>query len=293
MAHAPAIQHQHSEAIAVSHLSKDFGEVRALSDVSLSVPAGQIAVLLGLSGSGKSTLLRHFNQLELPSAGEVRVLGERVDALRGKELRRLRSRVGVIFQQFELVPSLSVMENVLTGALSRLTGPRLGLVSYPKALRAKALDHLERVGLGGKAFQRADTLSGGQQQRVAIARALMQDPEILLADEPVASLDPESSQQVMNLIREIGMERSLTVVCSLHQVELALSWGDRIIGLRAGSLVLDTPTEGLGKDQVMEIYGQVATSTAEIRAVQDELAEAAEQLSAASPDAVRGRNLRG
>lgn len=285
---------QHSDAIAVSHLSKAFGDVQALSDVSLTVPAGQIAVLLGLSGSGKSTLLRHLNQLEQPSSGEVRVLGERVDTLRGKELRKLRSRVGVIFQQFELVPSLSVMENVLTGALSRLRGPRLGLISYPRALRAKALDHLDRVGLGGKAFQRADTLSGGQQQRVAIARALMQDPEILLADEPVASLDPESSQQVMNLIREIGMERSLTVVCSLHQVELALSWGDRIIGLRAGSLVLDTSTEGLGKDQVMEIYGQVATSTAEIAAVQGELAEAAEQLSLGlSGVAARGQILRG
>lgn len=291
MAYPSTIQ-QYGEAITVSHVSKDFGDVRALNDLSLTVPAGQIAVLLGLSGSGKSTLLRHFNQLELPGSGEVHVLGERVDLLQGKKLRQLRSRVGVIFQQFELVPSLSVLENVLTGALARLSGPRLGLISYPKALRAKALDHLDRVGLGHKAFQRADTLSGGQQQRVAIARALMQDPEILLADEPVASLDPESSQQVMNLIREIGMERSLTVVCSLHQVELALSWGDRIIGLRAGSLVLDTPTEGLGKDQVMEIYGQVATSTAEIKAVQDELAEATEQLSNTLLPA-RSRNLRG
>lgn len=291
MAYSPATYN--GDALAVSHLSKDFGEVGALADVSLRVPAGQIAVLLGLSGSGKSTLLRHFNQLELPSSGEVQVLGERVDTLRGGELRRLRSRVGVIFQQFELVPSLSVMENVLTGALAGLVGPRLGLISYPKRLRAKALDHLDRVGLGGKAFQRADTLSGGQQQRVAIARALMQDPEILLADEPVASLDPESAQQVMNLIREIGMERSLTVVCSLHQVELALFWGDRIIGLRAGALVLDTATQGLGKEQVMEIYGQVATSTAEIRAVQDELAEAAEQLAVGRPNPAGGRNLRG
>ncbi|WP_285725450.1 phosphonate ABC transporter ATP-binding protein [Psychromicrobium xiongbiense] len=269
------------EAIRVTGLCKNFGAVQALKDVDLSVPTGQIVVLLGLSGSGKSTLLRQLNQLELPSSGQVTVLGQRVDALRGRDLRRLRSRVGVIFQQFELVPSLSVMENVLTGALARLTGPRLGLFSYPRSLRAAALDHLERVGLGAKAFQRADTLSGGQQQRVAIARALMQDPEILLADEPVASLDPESSQQVMNLIREIGMERNLTVVCSLHQVELALAWGDRIVGLRAGSVVLDTPTEGLGKEQVMQIYGQVATTTAEIETVRTELAAAVEQLSQA------------
>ena len=148
---------------------------------------------------------------------------------------------------------------------------------------------LDKVGLLNKEKAYPITLSGGEQQRVAIARALMQDPEILLADEPVASLDPESSQQVMNLIREIGMERRLTVVCSLHQVELALSWGDRIIGLRAGSVVLDTPTEGLGKEQVMEIYGQVATTTAELTAVQEELAEAAEQLAATAPAALRGK----
>jgi phosphonate transport system ATP-binding protein len=208
------------------------------------------------------------------------VLGEDVSALRGKPLRQLRSRVGFIFQQFELVGSLSVLENVLTGALARLTGPRLGLPTYPAALRSTAFDLLEEVGLGAQAFQRADTLSGGQQQRVAIARALMQDPEILLADEPVASLDPESSEQVMNLIREIGMKRNLTVICSLHQVELALSWADRIVGLRHGEVVLDTPSAGLSKEQVMEVYGRVATSTSEMQAVALELADAAADLHA-------------
>ena len=153
----------------------------------------------------------------------------------------------MIFQQFELVPSLTVLENVLTGALSRLRRPRLGLWAYPRAFRHTALTHLDRVGLLAQAYQRADRLSGGQQQRVAIARALMQDPEVLLADEPVASLDPESSIQVMALIREIAAESGLTVVCSLHQVDLALGWGDRVVGLRGGGVVLDAAIEGLAR----------------------------------------------
>jgi phosphonate transport system ATP-binding protein len=245
----------------------------ALSGVSLTVARGEVVVLLGLSGSGKSTLLRHIDGLENPSAGSVRALGESVPALRGRALRELRGRIGFIFQQFEIVGPLTVLENVLTGALATLRAPRIGVWMYPKELRLKALGQLDRVGLLDRAYQRADTLSGGQQQRVAIARALMQDPEILLADEPVASLDPESSSQVMALIREIAAERGLTVVCSLHQVDLALGWGDRIVGLRAGSVVLDTTTDGLSRDQVMEIYGRVATSTSELQAIEQELAD--------------------
>jgi len=262
-----------SPVIRLNDVSKRFGATQALEEVSLEIEAGSVVVLLGLSGSGKSTLLRHLDGLEAPTSGSVEVLGQSVPELRGRALRALRGRVGFIFQQFELVGSITVLENVLTGALARLRGPRLGLPTYPKALREQAFAHLEEVGLAAQAFQRADTLSGGQQQRVAIARALMQDPEILLADEPVASLDPESSDQVMNLIREIGLRRGLTVVCSLHQVDLALAWADSIVGLRHGRVVLDTPAEGLSKEQVMEIYGRVATSTAEIAALQDELLE--------------------
>ena len=260
-----------SPLIRVAGVTKDFGRTRALHDVSLTVEKGEVVVLLGLSGSGKSTLLRHLDGLERPTAGEVVVLGRRVPALRAPQLRALRGRVAMIFQQFELVPSLTVLENVLTGALARLRGPRLGLWAYPRELRLAALGHLDRVGLLAKAYQRADQLSGGQQQRVAIARALMQDPEILLADEPVASLDPESSEQVMNLIREIAAETGLTVVCSLHQVDLALDWGDRIVGLRHGEVVLDTRTEGLSRTQVMEIYGRVTVSTTELSVIEDEL----------------------
>lgn len=267
-------------AVRITDLGKTYPGARnpALSGVSLSVEPGEIVVLLGLSGSGKSTLLRHVNGLETPTEGSVVSLGETVSDLRGRPLRALRGRIGFIFQQFELVGALSVLENVLTGGLSALRGPRVGVITYPRVLREKALGHLDRVGLLEHAYQRADNLSGGQQQRVAIARALMQDPEILLADEPVASLDPESSSQVMSLIREIAAERSLTVICSLHQVDLALSWGDRIVGLRAGEVVLDTHTESLSREEVMEIYGRVATTTSEITALEEELAEAREQV---------------
>ncbi len=259
--------------IRLNGVTKTFGSTTALKNASLQVSRGEIVVLLGLSGSGKSTLLRHLDGLEVPTSGEIEVLGSQVPTLKGKALRRLRSRVGFIFQQFELVPSLTVLENVLTGSLSEIRGPRLGLWGYSKAAKLRALEHLDRVGLLDRAYQRSDTLSGGQQQRVAIARALMQKPDILLADEPVASLDPESSDQVMALIREIAADEGLTVVCSLHQVDLAISWADRIVGLRHGEIVLDTPTGDLTKAEVMEIYGRVATTTAEIRAVQDELTE--------------------
>lgn len=257
--------------VDLTDVTKRFGRTTALEDVSLTVRRGEIVVLLGLSGSGKSTLLRHLDGLEVPTSGSVEVLGEQVPALTGRRLRALRGQVGFIFQQFELVPSLTVLENVLTGALATVRGPRLGLFGYSRARRLAALTHLDRVGLLDRAYQRADTLSGGQQQRVAIARALMQNPRVLLADEPVASLDPESSDQVMALIREIAADEQLTVVCSLHQVDLAISWADRIVGLRHGRVVLDTPTDGLSKAEVMEIYGRVATSTAELRVVEDEL----------------------
>ncbi|WP_314427455.1 phosphonate ABC transporter ATP-binding protein [uncultured Microbacterium sp.] len=260
--------------IRLDGVTKTFGSTTALKNASLQVSRGEIVVLLGLSGSGKSTLLRHLDGLETPTSGSVQVLGQQVPSLSGSSLRTLRSRVGFIFQQFELVPSLTVLENVLTGSLSTVRGPRLGLWGYSRASRIRALEHLDRVGLLDRAYQRSDTLSGGQQQRVAIARALMQKPDILLADEPVASLDPESSDQVMALIREIAADEGLTVVCSLHQVDLAISWADRIVGLRHGEVVLDTPTTDLTKAQVMEIYGRVATTTAEIQAVAFELTDA-------------------
>ncbi|CAN5711674.1 phosphonate ABC transporter ATP-binding protein [soil metagenome] len=247
--------------VRVKNLTKRFpGGTLALSSVSLDVPAGELCVLVGLSGSGKSTILRHLNGLHRPTAGAVEVLGTDVVGASGVTLRRLRRRVGFVFQQFNLVGRSSCLENVLSGALGRLRAPRFGVLSYSKGLRREAFDHLERVGLADRAFQRADTLSGGQQQRVAIARTLMQGPELLLADEPVASLDPESSGQVMEVLRRICTEERLTVVCSLHQVELALGWAHRIVGLRDGEKVLDRDARTLDNDDVMHVYRRVQPS---------------------------------
>lgn len=246
-------------AIRASGLRKEFagGDVVALDDVTLDVPAGQLVVIIGLSGSGKSTFLRHLNGLHAPTAGTVEVLGRDVADLNTRSLRRLRRDVGFIFQNFNIVGRLTVLENVLSGALGALRGPRYGVLTYPKDLRRQALDQLDRVGLADRAFQRTNTLSGGQQQRVAIARTLMQKPKIVLADEPVASLDPEISGQVMEVLFRVTAEDGLTVVCSLHQVELALGWAQRMIGLRDGRLVLDRDAAGLTTDEVMSVYSRL------------------------------------
>ncbi|HVT70956.1 MAG TPA: phosphonate ABC transporter ATP-binding protein [Trebonia sp.] len=241
-------------AVRLHQVTKHYGETRALDAVDLTIPAGQMVAILGASGSGKSTLLRTLNGLVVPTSGTVEVLGTEVTRARGAQLRRLRTGVGFIFQQFGLVGRLSVLENVLSGALGRIRFPRAGVLSYPRSLRLDALSNLDRVGLADRAFQRSDTLSGGQQQRVAIARTLMQRPTVLLADEPVASLDPESSAAVLALLLEICQEKGLTVITSLHQVELARGWADRLVGMRAGRVVLDGSPKDLGGDEVMEIY---------------------------------------
>ncbi len=255
--------------VRTSGLTKRFGGgITALNDVTLEVPKGQLVVLVGLSGSGKSTLLRHLNGLHRPTAGHVEVLGTGVVHASRHELRALRRRVGFVFQQFNLVGRSTCLENVLSGALGRIRAPRLGVLSYPRTLRREALAHLDRVGLADRAFQRADTLSGGQQQRVAIARTLMQAPELLLADEPVASLDPESSVQVMDVLFRICVEEQLTVVCTLHQVEFAMGWAQRIIGLCDGRVVLDRDAAQLDSAEVMAVYQRInANGAAEPRRV--------------------------
>ena len=241
-------------AVRVEQLTKVFGQTTALDRVDLEVPSGQMLAILGLSGSGKSTLLRTLNGLVAPTSGAVHVLGCDVGHAHGVQMRELRRQVGFIFQQFGLVGRLTVLENVLSGALGRIRFPRFGVLSYPRSLRLEALAHLERVGLDQRAFQRSDTLSGGQQQRVAIARTLMQQPVLLLADEPVASLDPESSAAVMELLLRICQEEHLTVIASLHQVELARGWADRMVGLRDGRVVLDARPQDLTSDGIMAIY---------------------------------------
>jgi phosphonate transport system ATP-binding protein len=241
-------------AVQVQQLTRVFGSTTALDRVDLEVPSGQMLAILGLSGSGKSTLLRTLNGLVPPTSGTVHVLGCDVGHAHGAQMRALRRRVGFIFQQFGLVGRLTVLENVLSGALGRIRFPRFGVLSYPRSLRLEALAHLERVGLDDRAFQRSDTLSGGQQQRAAIARTLMQQPTLLLADEPVASLDPESSAAVMELLLRICQEEHLTVIASLHQVDLARGWADRMVGLRDGRVVLDARPQDVTSDGIMEIY---------------------------------------
>ena len=254
--------------ISLTGVSKRFPNgTLALDNVSLEVPRGQLLSLIGLSGSGKSTLMRHLNGLHKPTAGTVRVMGVEVSSTSNRQLRSVRRNVGFVFQQFGLVGRATCLENVLSGALGRLKGPRYGVWSYPRDLRRQAFDHLDRVGLAPQAYQRADTLSGGQMQRVAIARTLMQQPQLLLADEPVASLDPESSAQVLELLLRVAMEEKMTVIVTLHQVELALGWAHRIVGLRDGQVVLDRDARGLSQGDVMEVYQRVDRENAVVAGV--------------------------
>jgi len=243
--------------VRVRGLRKEFDGTTALAGVDLEVARGELVVLLGLSGSGKSTLLRCLNGLHRPTDGEVIVAGTRVDRASARELRRVRTDVGFVFQQFNLVGRLTCLENVLIGGLGRVRGPRYGVSTYSRRMRAEAMAHIERVGLADQAYQRADTLSGGQQQRVALARTLMQRPQLVLADEPVASLDPENAGAVMDLLVRVCAEEGLTVLCTLHQVDLALGWADRLVGMRQGEKVLDRPAAGLTKDEAMAIYRRV------------------------------------
>jgi len=243
--------------LTLDGLSKTYktGET-ALSDVSLEVPKGQIMGLIGPSGAGKSTLIRCINRLVEPSAGAVR-LGD-VDLVRlGKsELRRQRRRIGMIFQEYSLVERLTVMENVLSGRLGYVPFWRSFLRKYPPADIQRAYQLLDRVGLIDHADKRADALSGGQRQRVGIARALAQDPELLLVDEPTASLDPKTSRQIMRLLTEICAERGLPAIVNIHDVPLAQQFMQRIVGLRAGRVVFDGPPEDLTEAALTSIYGE-------------------------------------
>lgn len=185
------------------------------------------------------------------------MLGSRLDSKQTEtQLKNLRSQIGFIFQDFGLSNRLSALENVLIGSLSKLKLPRMGIRSYPQDLRVQAMKELERVGMAEFAFRRVDQLSGGQMQRVAIARALMQNPKVLIADEPVASLDPTSSREVMTILKSIAKEDGVTVVVSLHQIELAVEWADRIVGIKLGKLVFDSAEQKLTEQQIRAIYAR-------------------------------------
>jgi phosphonate transport system ATP-binding protein len=248
-----------NEILTVDNLEKVYPNgTRALNDVSFKVNKGEFLVVIGLSGSGKSTLLRCINRLHDPTAGSIRFNGSEVTELKGSPLRSLRAKIGMIFQHFNLVPRKTVMTNVLTGTLSR-TGTIasiFGIFSQEDKKRAKEL--IDLVGLTGKEQQRADNLSGGQQQRVAIARALMQNPEILLADEPVASLDPSTSHSVMNYLKKVQEELGVTVICNLHFLSLVREYGTRVIALKDGKLVFEGPPTDIDEQWFQTIYGEDA-----------------------------------
>ncbi|WP_366653796.1 phosphonate ABC transporter ATP-binding protein [Fodinicurvata sp. EGI_FJ10296] len=227
----------------------------ALKSIDLTIEKGQVVALIGPSGAGKSTLIRCVNRLVEPTEGRVSLSGRDITALGTGDLRRVRRRMGMIFQEYALVERLSVMENVLSGRLGYVGFWRSFLRRFPDSDIDEAFRLLERVGLDHMVDKRADALSGGQRQRVGIARALIQDPEILLVDEPTASLDPKTSRQIMRLILELCRERGLATIINIHDVLLAKMFVERIVGLRAGEIVYDGPPSGLTDATLTEIYG--------------------------------------
>lgn len=227
----------------------------ALRGVDLSVPQGQVLALIGPSGAGKSTLIRCINRLVEPTSGTVSLDGENLTALGTRKLRRARRRIGMIFQEYALVERLSVMENVLSGRLGYVGFWRSALRRYPQRDVDRAFELLERVGLEGFEDNRADALSGGQRQRVGVARALMQEPALLLVDEPTASLDPKTSRQIMRLITELAREQQVAAIINIHDVALAKQFVPRVVGLRMGEIVYDGPPEDLDETRLTEIYG--------------------------------------
>ncbi|MDR2161542.1 MAG: phosphonate ABC transporter ATP-binding protein [Desulfovibrio sp.] len=249
--------------IRVEHVTLSFPGCTALNDVSLSVRPGEMVALIGASGSGKSTLLRTISGLAAGDGGQITVMGgivQRQGRLR-RDIRKTRAHIAVIFQQFNLVNRLSVLTNAMLGALGRLPLWRTLLHRFPREVRALALDSLARVGIRDKATQRAAALSGGQQQRAAIARALVQKAKVLLADEPIASLDPESSRNVMEILADINARDGITILVSLHQVDYALRFCPRAIALKNGGIVYDGPSAALTPAFLRALYGASGQDT--------------------------------
>ncbi|MFD1589343.1 phosphonate ABC transporter ATP-binding protein [Halorientalis brevis] len=251
--------------LRVENLTKRYGETTALSEVSFEIPDGNFAVVLGESGAGKSTLLRILNGLTEPTAGSV--------YLDGEEITNSRSDIGMVFQQHNLVEELSAYGNALTGTLNRTGFFRSLINRQPVDDRELALEALETVGLLGEAGQKVGSMSGGQQQRVGIARALVQEPALLLADEPVASLDPSSAETVMEYLRETAETRNLTTLASLHQINIAREFGEQFIGIKSGEVVFDGPREELTSEMLEEIYGHIETDDLRQGTETDEMSE--------------------
>jgi len=242
-------------ALTYTSVTKRFGDVKAVDDVTLQVPEGQMLGIIGRSGAGKSTLLRLTNRLTDATEGRITFRDVDVGALGGSNLSAWRTRCAMIFQQFNLVPRLDVMTNVMLGRVSQLGTVKSIFKLFSDSDRRIALIALERLGIVDTALQQAGTLSGGQQQRVAIARALVQQPEIILADEPIASLDPLNAKHVMEALARINGEEGITVICNLHTLDTARSYCGRIVGMRAGRVVFDGTAADLSVEAAREIYG--------------------------------------
>ena len=228
--------------------------VKGLKDVNLTIDQGEFVAIIGLSGAGKSTILRCINRMHDISKGELTVDGVTVDSLRGKELRRYRRKVGMIFQSFNLVSRTTAIKNVLSSMVPDMNFFRVLFGIFTREQKLQALEALDKVGILDKAYTRCDQLSGGQQQRVALARTLNQNPTIILADEPVAALDPVTAHQVMSDFKRINEEMNITVLINIHHVDLALKYATRVIGIRAGEIVYDGPTADVTQEVLDSIY---------------------------------------
>jgi phosphonate transport system ATP-binding protein len=251
-AHQPAS----SVALEIRGLSKEYRRgVPVLRDVNLDVSASGITAIIGPSGTGKSTLIRCINRLVEPTSGTISFHGVNLASLNRRALRVARRRIGMVFQEYNLVERLSVVENVLCGRLGYVSAFRAWLRRYPQRDIDAALDLLDVIGLTQHASRRADALSGGQRQRVGIARAVMQEPELLLADEPTSSLDPKTSVEIMELLVSIGMSRRIPVIVNIHNVPLARRFATHVVGMRGGRIVYDGSPEGLTDLHLKEIYG--------------------------------------
>lgn len=245
--------------LEIKNLTKVYeGGTQALTDVSFSVEPGEFLAVIGLSGSGKSTLLRCINRLVEPTSGQILYNGQDVTAASQDEMLRIRRKIGMIFQHFNLVSRSKVITNVLAGRLGYVN-PALSLLNrFPKSDQEMAIAQLERVSIADQAYKRADELSGGQQQRVGIARAMMQEPEIILADEPVASLDPVLAHSIMQYLETINQEDGVMVLCSLHFLDLVHRYADRAIALNEGRLMFDGDPDDIDDEKFKEIYGKEA-----------------------------------
>ena len=230
--------------------------LHALKNVSLEINQGEFVAIIGLSGAGKSTLLRTINRMHDISEGSLTVNGQEVNDLAGKDLRKFRRKVGMVFQSFNLVTRTTVINNVLTSRVPDMPLWKSIIGLYSKEDKVIALEALDKVGILDKAYVRADQLSGGKQQRVALARTLAQKPEIILADEPVAALDPITAKQVMDDFKKINKELNMSVLINIHHVDLALKYADRVIGIKAGEIVYDGPSTEVDSEVLKQIYGR-------------------------------------